>query len=496
MTTTPNLRQSAQSADKLLAEIKSGWGITDFRPLQAAALEAQLTGRDSLVIMPTGGGKSLCYQAPAAHVGGATIVVSPLIALMKDQVDQFHSRFGEGRAAFVNSTQPVWEHARLERELLAGRLALLYLSPERFCTPAFMALLFKPNVAAIVVDEAHCVSHWGPDFRPAYLELGKAIAAIRAQKPGISLHAYTATASPAVKRDIIHTLFQRSAISDQPSASPLAKGGLRGVDPLILAGSFDRPNLHLRTEEYETHEYCTYAAIDYVEEHLDQAGIIYCPTRRDTEQLCTGLNQGDLIRAAFYHAGMSDEDRKTVQDAFMSGVIDVVVATIAFGMGINKPDVRYVLHVGMPNHLDIYHQEIGRAGRDGEPAECVLFWSEEDYGFWTEVFFRDEDGTAELTNGEGEAQLAALDEMYLYCHTDECRRHALIEGHFGQPYPGPCHNCDNCAVAPPPPAGDQNRDSHGAPLPSRAREEAASSKAEGGRMKDEPIADCGLEIAD
>ncbi len=447
-TTTPHLRQSAKSADHLLAEIKSDWGIADFRPLQAEALEAQLLQQDSLVIMPTGGGKSLCFQAPARYSPGATVVVSPLIALMKDQVDQL-TALGIIPAAFLNSTQPPWQADAIQAAFLkGGGPRLLYVSPERFCTPAFMALLLKADVSAIVVDEAHCVSQWGHDFRPAYLELGRAIAAIRQQKPEISLHACTATASPVVRLDIINNLFP-----DVPLLSESPRDSSNSATPLILEGSFDRPNLFLRAEEFSylggdyAHNDEFAKAVDYINEHPDQPGIVYCSTRRDTEELCNVLNERDLVRAAFYHAGMSDEDRKMIQDAFMAGAVDVVVATVAFGMGINKPDVRYVLHVGMPNHLDLLHQEIGRAGRDGKPAECVVFWSEEDYDWWINVMFRDEDGTAELTNGEGEPKLRALDAMHAYCRTPECRRQVLLQDHFGQRFDPPCGNCDNCQGA-------------------------------------------------
>jgi ATP-dependent DNA helicase RecQ len=384
--------------------VRRVWGYDRLLPLQAEAIAAILDGRDSVVVLPTGGGKSLCYQAPAAHLRRLAVVVSPLIALMKDQVDGL--REAGVPAAFLNSSQAPAERAQVLRGLGAGHYQLLYVAPERLVMEGFAERLARAAPAFIAVDEAHCISQWGHDFRPEYRQL----AVLRAAFPGVAVHAYTATATPKVRDDIIAELKLR--------------------DPLVLVGAFDRPNLVYRVGPRTDRLAQVLAAIA---RHRGQAGIIYCIRRAEVDELAAALTRRGL-KALRYHAGLSDDERRANQEAFINERADIVVATVAFGMGIDRSDVRYVIHAGMPKSLEHYQQEAGRAGRDGLAAECLLLHSGADYGLWKSV----------LGDPPPPGALRKLGEMYAFCQDAVCRHRALVT-YFGQPYPAPsCGACDVC----------------------------------------------------
>ncbi|MFO0850177.1 MAG: DNA helicase RecQ [Gemmataceae bacterium] len=399
----------------LLDVIARHWGFRDLRPLQARAMQAALAGRDSLVVMPTGGGKSLCYQAPAVFHGGTTVVVSPLIALMKDQVDRLR-QVGVGAVRFDSSLTAA-ERSETEQLMASGEVRLVFVSPERLALPGFARWLMNQGVHSVAVDEAHCISQWGHDFRPEYRQLGR----LRELFPGVNVHAFTATATPQVREDIIRQL------------------GLS--EPDVLVGTFDRPNLSYRVlPRLDTVKQVT-AVID---RHPGGAGIVYCLRRKDVESVAAALARHGY-KAAGYHAGMSADDRRTTQDAFASGDIDVVAATVAFGMGIDRADVRYVVHVAMPKSLEHYQQETGRAGRDGKPSECVLLYSGADQITLKQMLEK----SAAEADGDGgatflPAALAHLADMDRYCRGAVCR-HKALSRYFGQEYAiENCGACDLC----------------------------------------------------
>ena len=384
------------------------WGYTSFRPLQRDAMQAIVGGRDSLVVLPTGGGKSLCFQAPALTDGGPGLIVSPLISLMKDQVDTLVANGVP--AACYNSTLSADERTSVASGIRERRYALIYVSPERLAgesSESFFALL-GGSVRYIAVDEAHCISQWGHDFRPEYRQLG----ALRERYPSVSLHAYTATATARVRRDIVQQLQLR--------------------DPIELVGSFDRPNLIYRA--------LARAGLkrqlqDVLARHRGDAGLIYCQSRREVDALAQWL-ASEGMRALPYHAGLADEERHRNQDAFLNEEADVVVATVAFGMGIDRSDVRFVVHAGAPQSLEHYQQESGRAGRDGLDAECVLIYSGADFLRWRVMFERN----GELTD----ARRSLLREMERYAAMVGCRHEHLVR-YFGQPYDKTdCGACDYC----------------------------------------------------
>jgi ATP-dependent DNA helicase RecQ len=387
--------------------LKTYWGFDDFLPLQREAMQCVLDDRDSVVVMPTGGGKSLCYQAPAMCKGGLAVVVSPLIALMKDQVDAL--RTCGIAAAAANSSLSADEKRTVAREIEAGRLRLLYTSPERLLAEKTLQFLQSQRVSFFAIDEAHCISAWGHDFRPEYRDLKR----LRERFPDAALHAYTATATGQVRDDIAQQL------------------GLR--DPEILVGDFRRKNLlyHVARRERGLNQVCS-----VLDRFRGQSGIVYCIKRASVEKTCKLLRELGY-KAAPYHAGMTDDDRTRNQDAFLSESVDTIVATIAFGMGIDKSNVRYVVHAGMPKSLEHYQQESGRAGRDGEPAECWLLYSAADLMAWRRIM--------DQMQGEPRAAAeAALVRMYEYCSSVTCR-HASLIGHFGQAWnEGPCDACDVC----------------------------------------------------
>lgn len=383
------------------------WGHEDFLPLQQQAIESVLRGRDSIVVLPTGGGKSLCFQAPAVLLPGLTIVVSPLIALMKDQVDALtECGVPAGR---MDSSLSADQHKAVMAAVRNKKLRLLYVSPERLLSEGFIALLHRTEVSFVAVDEAHCVSMWGHDFRPEYRQLGT----LKELLPRVPIGAYTATATARVRADICEQLHLK--------------------DPESIVGSFDRPNLVYRVQARTDRIRQTCQVLD---RHKGESGIVYCIRRKDVESLCA-----DLVarghKAVPYHAGMSTEGRKAHQEAFVKEEIDTIVATIAFGMGIDKSNVRYVVHTGMPKSLEHYQQESGRAGRDGLEAECTLFYGAADYGVWKSL----------MSEMEPQARQIALDklsEMYNYCTGGLCRHKALLR-YFGQDLDkGDCAACDVC----------------------------------------------------
>jgi ATP-dependent DNA helicase RecQ len=396
------------------------WGYSSFRPLQREAIQAVLDGRDSVVVLPTGGGKSLCFQAPALVPRGPSedgrhrregfaLVVSPLISLMKDQVDGL--RVDGVAAAYLNSSMTAGERDEVVASLREDRCRLLYVSPERLVgdgSQGFRRLLQQCDLRFIAIDEAHCISQWGHDFRPEYRQLGR----LREEFPSVSLHAFTATATERVRRDIVDEL------------------GLR--DPVVLVGSFDRPNLIYRVlRRGDLHR----QLLQILSRHEDEAGIVYCSSRRDVDALAEWL-RGEGRRAAPYHAGLADDVRARHQEDFLDERVDIIVATVAFGMGIDRSNVRFVIHAAAPRSPEHYQQEAGRAGRDGLPSECVLIYSGADFGRWRQMLEANDELTASAR--------ALLRDMERYAGGTRCRHRALAE-YFGEPYAREnCTACDWC----------------------------------------------------
>jgi ATP-dependent DNA helicase RecQ len=391
----------------LRAVLKKHWGYDTFRPLQQEAMHAVLAARDSVVVLPTGAGKSLCFQAPAMVLDGVAIIASSLISLMKDQVDGL--RECGIPAAAIHSALSNDERRRIADDLRGERLKLLYVAPERLCTERMLDFLHDRPVSFFAIDEAHCISNWGHDFRPEYRLLGQ----LREAFPNVGMHAYTATATEQVRDDIA--------------------AQLRLHSPHVLVGSFDRPNLNYRVERR------TQARVqirDVIARHKGESGIIYCISRKEVDTVAADLN-ADGYRAVAYHAGLSDDLRHKHQDAFVNDQVEIVVATVAFGMGVDKPDVRYVIHSGAPKSLEHYQQETGRAGRDGLPAECALFYGAGDFMLWRRL-------QSDLTGDPARQMEASLGLMERYCVSVTCRHRALVE-HFGQSYEGDnCAACDAC----------------------------------------------------
>ncbi len=396
-------------AERLLRE---RFGFGQFREGQREAVEACLADRDLLVVMPTGAGKSLCYQLPALAQPGYTLVVSPLIALMKDQVDGLQA-CGYSAETLNSGIHPD-DQRRIEASLAAGVYHLVFVAPERLLSPSFMTLLEKLDIRAFAIDEAHCISQWGHDFRPEYRRL----ATLKERFPRASVHAYTATATEQVRTDIIAQL---------------------GLDDTnVLVGRFDRPNLVYRILPRTD----TYTQVrDVLRRHPNEAAIVYCITRKETETLA-GRLRADGVNAGAYHAGLDAGTRRRTQDEFAQERIDVMVATVAFGMGIDRSDVRCVIHAAMPKSIEHYQQETGRAGRDGLEAECVALYSAADVLKWEWMFDRN---TLEDTPPEFAAvQKDLLRQMQRYCRGQRCRHRGLSE-YFGQAYDQPgCDACDVC----------------------------------------------------
>jgi len=382
------------------------FGYDSFLPLQERVISHVLAGHDALVLMPTGGGKSLCFQVPALCRGGLTLVISPLVSLMRDQVEALKAN--GVKAAYLNSTQSAEEADGVLASIAAGELALLYVSPEKLFSGATPARLADWGVTLIAVDEAHCISFWGHDFRPEYTQLGR----LRALLPGIPIVALTATADPAIRRDILSQL----SISEDS----------------VFVSSFDRPNLHLAVlpgqKRFERLQ-------DFLRDRKGQAGIVYCLSRAATEDLA-GKLRASGIKAAAYHAGMGAADRHATQDAFLRDETTVVCATVAFGMGIDKSNVRWVVHWNLPKNLEGFYQEIGRAGRDGLPADTLLFYSYADVA--QQLKFLDE-----AESDRRELLAAKLERMRQYAEARSCRRRVLLS-YFGETVDSDCGHCDAC----------------------------------------------------
>ena len=383
------------------------FGYDSFRPGQQGIVEALLAGRDVLGVMPTGAGKSVCYQIPAALSPGATLVISPLISLMRDQVDALND-LGLP-AAFINTTQTPDEQAMVFAQAAAGQIKLLYVAPERLETGRFRDFAARTPISLIAVDEAHCVSQWGQDFRSSYLGIGDFIAGLP-QRPPVG--AFTATATERVRRDIVGLL------------------GLR--NPAVTVTGFDRPNLYFDVVKLETKYKAAWVA-RYVADHTDESGIVYCATRKTTEALADTLNQMGHPAVA-YHGGMSPDAREAAQRDFITDKVPVVVATNAFGMGIDKSNVRYVIHHNLPESIEAYYQEAGRAGRDGEPSRCTLLWNESDIVTRRRLLDNDYENER-LTPEEQEivrqSKRRLLDGMVGYCRTTDCL-HRYMTRYFGQ----------------------------------------------------------------
>ena len=401
---------SSDSADAR-AILKSKFGYDAFRPGQEEVLTALLGGTSVLAVMPTGSGKSLCYQIPALLRGGLTVVVSPLVALMEDQVAAL--QLAGVAAETINSSRSYDDNAASWRRAASGESPLLYISPERLMTDRMMAALKQLPVQLIAIDEAHCISRWGPSFRPEYEQLG----ALKEHFPGVPIAALTATADESTRIDIAAQLF--------------------GGDGKIVVRGFDRPNIRLAVEMRRNWKA---QLLDFVQAREDQCGIIYCLSRKKTEEAADFLT-GHGVRALPYHAGMDKSLRIANQDTFMTDPGTVMVATIAFGMGIDKPDVRYVFHTNLPGNMESYYQEIGRAGRDGLPSDAHMLYGLDDIRM-RRMFIDQEDGGEEHTRREHKR----LDSLIAYCETPECRRQALL-AYFDETTP-PCGNCDICQDPP------------------------------------------------
>ena len=398
--------------DARRAILKDVFGFDDFRPGQAQAIEALLAGRSMLAVMPTGAGKSLCYQVPALVLGGLTVVVSPLVALMQDQVAAL--RLAGVAADSINSSFDRDANVAAWQRVTAGETRLLYLAPERLMTARMLEALGRQDVRLIAVDEAHCISQWGPAFRPEY----EALSQLRGLFPRVPIIALTATADEATRADIAARLF----------------GGR--VESLVLG--FDRPNIKFSVAARSDGRR---QLLDFVRRHQGQSGIVYCLSRKKTEETSAFL-ESHGVRALPYHAGMAKEARDTNQNRFMTEAGIVMVATIAFGMGIDKPDVAFVFHSDLPASLEAYYQEIGRAGRDGRDAQAYMLYGAGDIRM--RRMFIDQEEAAPEHKRRAHARLNTL---IGFCETAQCRRQLLL-GYFGEDA-APCGNCDNCLEAAP-----------------------------------------------
>ena len=394
------------------------FGYSEFRGGQEALIDAQLAGRDAFGIMPTGGGKSICYQLPALMLPGVSLVISPLISLMQDQVLALKS--AGVPAAYINSSLSMEQQRLVFQNLRRGRYKIVYVAPERLQAEGFAALARELDISLVAVDEAHCISQWGQDFRPSYLKIPEFLQSLP-RRPVLS--AFTATATPLVQQDIVRLL------------------GLRS--PLKIVTGFDRPNLRfeVRCPESKRAELLTLLAL-----RKGQSGIVYCSTRKEVERICE-LLESKLFAATRYHAGLPDRERQQNQEDFLFDRKTVMVATNAFGMGIDKSNVSYVIHYNMPQSLEAYYQEAGRAGRDGEKAQCILLFGKKDIltaKFFIQKSYEESELPEEERERVREQDLRRLYKMIDYCQTSGCLRQFILN-YFGQPQNGPCGNCGNCA---------------------------------------------------
>jgi ATP-dependent DNA helicase RecQ len=386
--------------------LKRYYGYDRFRPMQEDIVRSVLSGRDTVVLMPTGGGKSVCFQIPALMLPGLTVVVSPLIALMKDQVGALHMNGIE--AAYYNSTQTSQEQRAIEDDCISGKIKLLYVSPEKLLTDSFFYIIQRANVSLFAIDEAHCISSWGHDFRPEYTQLH----ILKERFPNVPTVALTATADKLTRQDIATRL------------------GMN--DPAIFVSSFNRQNLSLQVLPGQNR---IQQIIRLLQRKPDTSGIIYCLSRKSTESLAAKLQEKGF-NAAFYHAKMDPADRARTQEAFLRDDVRIMCATIAFGMGIDKSNVRWVIHYNLPKNIESFYQEIGRAGRDGADAQTVLFYSFADVATYKDML-------AENSPANLGLQLAKLERMQQYADAHTCRRQILLS-YFSEDLPEPCGNCDVC----------------------------------------------------
>lgn len=397
--------------------LKTYYGYSSFREGQEELIDSILQGKDTLGIMPTGAGKSVCYQVPSLLMDGITLVISPLISLMKDQVGALN-QMGV-HAAYLNSSLTSGQYVKALEYAKQGRYKIIYVAPERLVTEQFLEFAQNADIAMISIDEVHCVSQWGQDFRPSYLKIVEFIQCLK-KRPVIS--AFTATATKEVKEDVICIL------------------GLN--NPTVVWTGFDRKNLYFGvkkpTDKYEEIE-------NYIEKHRGESGIIYCATRKNVDEVCVRLQRAGYP-VTKYHAGLSDRERKENQDDFIFDIKPIMIATNAFGMGIDKSNVRYVIHYNMPKNIENYYQEAGRAGRDGEEAECILLYSGQDVitnQFFVEQDRDNEELSEEELNNIIERDRERLKQMTFYCFTNECLRDYILR-YFGEYHDNYCGNCSNC----------------------------------------------------
>ena len=399
------------------AVLKQIFGYDSFREGQAKLIDSILAGRDALGIMPTGAGKSLCFQIPALMLPGITLVISPLISLMKDQVAALNQ--AGVHAAFLNSSLTLRQYNLALDYARAGRYPIIYVAPERLLTERFLDFACQADISMVAVDEAHCVSQWGQDFRPSYLKIAAFIEQLP-KRPVVS--AFTATATKEVRDDIIDILLLR--------------------DPTVVLTGYDRPNLYLGVQTPKN----KYAALhSFLSLHREDCGIVYCLTRKQVEEVCAALC-ADGFSVTRYHAGLADEERQRNQEDFIYDRAQIMVATNAFGMGIDKSNVRFVVHYNMPKNLESYYQEIGRCSRDGEPGECLLFYSGKDVV--TNQFFIDHNEDNEALEPEARSLVQQRDrerlrKMTYYCLTNDCLREYILR-YFGERAKSYCGNCQNC----------------------------------------------------